>query len=1162
MRLGFAVAIHVDPDVLLIDEVLAVGDEAFTRKCLDKIGEFRRRGKTILLVTHSLGLVEKMCDDVLWLRHGKARGPGRSQARRGRLPDLRRRRRGGAPAPASHGQAAGDRGAGARRRPAEASPAGGYREGRWGGREVEIPAVRLLDARGRERHVYVPGETLDARARRCARAAAGRGLRLRRRPLHRRRRLRLRHQHPHRGLRPRRARRARPRCASSSRTCAWSRVPTCSTSPRTSATARPTTTTAACYSFRVKSRVKDVGVYRPRTAGRFSGGVELEPPRAAPRARPRRGRLSPSVARSDDRRRHGRARRSRSSLASATPGGPPAGAWSSPTAASTCCTPGTSRCSRRPAARATCWSSAINSDGSVRALKGAGPPARAARRERAELLLALEAVDRVVVYDEDTPLEVIAALAARRAGEGRRLGRGRDRGPRRGRGRRRARGARRALPGPLHHGASSSGSGGRDAAPGSLRSWSGLSRRGPRAALGGRTAPRSPASSGPRALLVRCCSPTRRCWWWCPRERDVEEAAQDLRTLAARGRPPGAVLSFPGARARRRSAACRAIPRPRCAGPPRCTRRARALRAVVASPAGLLRPSLAPRPARDARLSLRVGEEMTPEILLEALDEGGYRREDPVDGARPDGAPRRHPGYLPAGRAKSRSGSSSSATRSRACALRSRDPAHAAALEALEIAAALRPLRDALACSSAAERARRALRGPARARGLPGAHRARARCPTSWPSCCRSSPGPPCRRGAPRRRRRGGRRARRRCARRPRRSSTRAARGARAHGRGRCCPRPARRSSPPQALAARLAEAPRSTCARSTREGAALHLASRPCAATPATPGAWPRSCGARRPRRVIFLGNPGRAERLRDVLREDGPRRRRGHAQRGRVGALSRGFELPEAGLRVLADGDVFPEEVHVHARGRRRGVRSFLSDFRDLKIGDLVVHEDHGIGRFEGLETLEVGGTAREFMVLPTRAATSSRSRSTPSTAIQKYASAEGARPAVDRLGSGQLGEDQEARQEGDARHGGGAAAALRRAQGAPGPRLQRREPLAARVRGGLRVRGDARPGAGHRRGGGRHGAAGADGPPGLRRRRLRQDRGRDARRDARRARRQAGGGAGADHRAGLPALQDLPEALRARSRSRSRWSRASARRRRSRRCWRARRRAGSTS
>src|SRR6185503_9545222 len=76
MRLGFAVAIHVDPDVLLVDEVLAVGDEGFTRKCLDKIGEFRRRGKTILLVSHSLGLVEKMCDDVLWLRHGQTAEQG------------------------------------------------------------------------------------------------------------------------------------------------------------------------------------------------------------------------------------------------------------------------------------------------------------------------------------------------------------------------------------------------------------------------------------------------------------------------------------------------------------------------------------------------------------------------------------------------------------------------------------------------------------------------------------------------------------------------------------------------------------------------------------------------------------------------------------------------------------------------------------------------------------------------------------------------------------------------------------------------------------------------------------------------------------------------------------------------------------------------------
>src|SRR5713226_1436547 len=76
MRLGFAVAIHVDPDVLLVDEVLAVGDEGFTHKCLDKFAEFRRRDKTILLVTHSLNLVERFCDDAVWLDAGQKRAEG------------------------------------------------------------------------------------------------------------------------------------------------------------------------------------------------------------------------------------------------------------------------------------------------------------------------------------------------------------------------------------------------------------------------------------------------------------------------------------------------------------------------------------------------------------------------------------------------------------------------------------------------------------------------------------------------------------------------------------------------------------------------------------------------------------------------------------------------------------------------------------------------------------------------------------------------------------------------------------------------------------------------------------------------------------------------------------------------------------------------------
>ena len=70
VRLAFAVAAHLDPDVLLIDEVLAVGDAAFQAKCLARIDEFRQQGKTIILVTHALQRVVEMCDRALLLHHG------------------------------------------------------------------------------------------------------------------------------------------------------------------------------------------------------------------------------------------------------------------------------------------------------------------------------------------------------------------------------------------------------------------------------------------------------------------------------------------------------------------------------------------------------------------------------------------------------------------------------------------------------------------------------------------------------------------------------------------------------------------------------------------------------------------------------------------------------------------------------------------------------------------------------------------------------------------------------------------------------------------------------------------------------------------------------------------------------------------------------------
>ncbi|TML12609.1 MAG: ABC transporter ATP-binding protein [Actinobacteria bacterium] len=70
VRLGFAVAVHVDPQILLIDEVLAVGDEGFQRKCLDRIRQFQREGRTIMFVTHAADLVRQICDEAVMLDHG------------------------------------------------------------------------------------------------------------------------------------------------------------------------------------------------------------------------------------------------------------------------------------------------------------------------------------------------------------------------------------------------------------------------------------------------------------------------------------------------------------------------------------------------------------------------------------------------------------------------------------------------------------------------------------------------------------------------------------------------------------------------------------------------------------------------------------------------------------------------------------------------------------------------------------------------------------------------------------------------------------------------------------------------------------------------------------------------------------------------------------
>jgi lipopolysaccharide transport system ATP-binding protein len=76
VRLGFSIAVNLDPEILVIDEVIAVGDEEFQRRCFDHLANLRRRGVTVVLVSHSLGLVQSLCDHVVWLDHGRLRMAG------------------------------------------------------------------------------------------------------------------------------------------------------------------------------------------------------------------------------------------------------------------------------------------------------------------------------------------------------------------------------------------------------------------------------------------------------------------------------------------------------------------------------------------------------------------------------------------------------------------------------------------------------------------------------------------------------------------------------------------------------------------------------------------------------------------------------------------------------------------------------------------------------------------------------------------------------------------------------------------------------------------------------------------------------------------------------------------------------------------------------
>ena len=139
MRLGFAIAAHLDADILLLDEVFAVGDEAFQRKCFGKVFEFKQRGGTIVFVSHDATQVERLCERAVLLREGRLEfdGPTHEAIVRYR-----------------------------RVLAAEADPAeraAGLRE--WGTGEATIAAARLVGSEGEERQQFLAGEPFSLRLR-------------------------------------------------------------------------------------------------------------------------------------------------------------------------------------------------------------------------------------------------------------------------------------------------------------------------------------------------------------------------------------------------------------------------------------------------------------------------------------------------------------------------------------------------------------------------------------------------------------------------------------------------------------------------------------------------------------------------------------------------------------------------------------------------------------------------------------------------------------------------------------------------------------------------------------------------------------------------------------------------------------------------------------
>lgn len=137
VRLGFAVAVHVEPDILLVDEVLAVGDMSFQKKCINRIKEIQNTGKTIIFISHNLPVLQELCDRAIWLEDGTIKKEGESRKIIEAYVDYTNIKI-------------------MKKRTSE----GFISPERWGSGEVKIQSVKLLDGAGNETNVFEMGDAM------------------------------------------------------------------------------------------------------------------------------------------------------------------------------------------------------------------------------------------------------------------------------------------------------------------------------------------------------------------------------------------------------------------------------------------------------------------------------------------------------------------------------------------------------------------------------------------------------------------------------------------------------------------------------------------------------------------------------------------------------------------------------------------------------------------------------------------------------------------------------------------------------------------------------------------------------------------------------------------------------------------------------------------